>query len=281
MNKTVIIIALLAVMTLMSGIASAITAPEVFNEGKRAFDSGRWQEANEVFDHFMETWPQDKLVNDALYYFAISSARLLDDKTSKYRNSLTDSLTATIASLSKELPEKDLAELKVAVKIAKAKTTPTTWEELSSLSSIELKHYLNRGWYPDPGKSPIEALSWIFEWTRACKSVIEPELESNIALIKARALWQIMLSPLSMSANFNILKTSGCLPVHSSFENALRIGFNKGNPVIKRELALLGYHYDCLKSGGFAKSTVSPVKSRWYTYLAERGINLQEAWCPR
>lgn len=281
MNKTVIKIALLAVIILGSEIAFAITASEVFNDGKRAFDSGRWQEASEIFDRFMVTWPEDKLKSEALYHYAISSARNLEDQTRIYRNSLVDSLASSIATLSKELPEKDLSELKVAIKLAKAETLPATWADLTLLPPTELKHYLARSWHPDPYQTPMEALYWSVTWVKNNKKPLDPELVSSIALIKARALWQIMLSPLSTAANLTILKKWQCWPVHKHFEDALRRGFGKGNPATKRELALLGYHYDCFRSGYFSKTDPSPVKSRWYTYLSERGINLQEAWCPR
>lgn len=281
MNTKVIKTTMLGMMILWSSMSFAITASEVFDDGKRAFDSGRWQEAGEFFGQFLATWPESKLKNEALYYHAVSAARTLKGRADERSDILVDSIESSLASLTKELPDKDLSELRAAVKLSKAATVPTAWSELTGLSPAELKHCLQRGWHPEPHKTPMETLHWEFVWTKSNKTTLDPELESSIALLKARALWQVMLSPLSSFANSDILKTWNCWPVHTCFEKTIDRGFNKGNPEIKRELALLGYHYDCFRSGGFAVTVGSPLKSRWFTYLSERGINLQEAWCPR
>jgi hypothetical protein len=271
----------LAVFVICCSFGYTITALDVFNEGRRSFDLGRWQESKETFARFMATWPEHKLKSEALYYFSLASARTLPERAREYSDCLVDEIAAAIGTLSAELPDKDLTELKVAVKLSGNRSMPVAWSELTALEPAELKHYLSRGWHPDPSATPIEMLFWETSWRKKNTSVIEPDLTAAIALLKARALWQIMLSPLSLSANSDILKTWGCWPVHTCFEKEVNQGFKYGNPDIKRELALLGYHYDCFRNGGFAKADVSPRKSRWYTYLSERGLNLQEAWCPR
>lgn len=271
---------LLLSLVFCCSLGLALTPLDVFNDGRRAFDLGRWQESSEIFSRFMTTWPDHKLHYDALYYFSLASARTLHERSREYSDSLVDDLASAIGTLSIELPGKDLTELKTAVKLSRVSSMPATWSELNNLSPVELKHYLKRGWYPEPQSTPLETLCWAHTWQTQNKLAVSPDLKAEIALIKALALWKIMLSPLSLSANSDILKTWKCWPVHTSFENEVNYGFQNGTPEIRRELALLGYSYDCFKNGGFAKES-APKRSRWYTYLSERGINLQEAWCPR
>ena len=258
----------------------AVSPLEVFNDGRRAFDLGRWQEASETFSRFMTTWPDHKLHYEALYYFSLAAARTLSQRSQEYSDGLVDDLASAIGTLTVELPGKDLSELRAAVKLSRADSQPSAWSELSGLTPVELLHHLRRGWHPAPHKTPLETLHWGQTWQQQNKQGVSPDLQARIALLKAQALWQIMLSPLSMSANSDILKTWKCWPVHSYFESQLNYGFQHGTPEIKRDLALLGYNYDCFKRGGFGRAG-EPIRSRWFSYLSERGINLQEAWCPR
>ncbi len=280
MRKSVKSLLLLALI-LWCNLGYALTPLDVFTDARRAFDLGRWQESSELFTRFMSTWPDHKLRFEALYYFSLASARTLDDRSKAYSDSLIDDIASSIGTLTAELPDKDLTELQVAVKLSRSGTRPTTWSELTSLSAVELKHHLSRKWHPEPAETPMETLYWEFSWKQQNKQAVSPDLKASIALLKARALWQIMLSPLSMSANAPILKKWKCWPVNTCFENEIDYGFRHGTPEIRRELALLGYSYDCFRATGFGKVSDSPVRGRWYAYLAERGINLQEAWCPR
>ena len=183
----------LAVFVICCSFGYAITALEVFNEGRRSFDLGRWQESKETFARFMATWPDHKLNPEALYYFSLAAARTLPERSREYSDSLVDEIAAAISTLSIELPGKDLTELKVAVKLAGNRNPPVSWSELATFSPAELKHYLNRGWHPDPSSTPIETLFWETTWRKKNTSPLEPDLTASIAMLKARALWQIML----------------------------------------------------------------------------------------
>lgn len=281
MKKQLIKTISLALMLLAGSEVYAITAPEIFTDGKRAFDNGRWQECEEVLSRFLETWPDHKLKSEALFYKTISStrnyARAADEQLKKAANDWN----VAMASLTVELPGRDLTELEVAIRIAGG-NPPETWEAIKDLSPVELKHYLARSWHPDPTSTPLETLKWSTSWLKKHTSKsIEPELSGKISLLRCKAMWNFLLSPLSIHANSNILKVCGYWPVHTCFEKELQTGFDNGDPAVKREIAFLGYHYDFFRNRGVVRSDVTPLNSRWYTYLSERGINLQEAWCPR
>ncbi|MDD3147996.1 MAG: hypothetical protein PHD82_11875 [Candidatus Riflebacteria bacterium] len=279
MRKSVKSLLLLALI-LWCSLGYALTPLEVYTDARRAFDLGRWQESSEIFTRFMSTWPDHKLRYEALYYFSLASARTLEDRSRAYSDALVDDIASAIGTLTAELPDKDLTELQVAVKLSRDNTRPATWSEMANLTPVELKHHLAREWHPNPSHTPLETLHWEGTWKQNNKNA-PPDLKASIALLKARALWQIMLSPLSMSANSEILKKWGCWPVNTCFEKEIDYGFRHGSAENRRELALLGYGYDCLRTVGFGKNSESPLRGRWYAYLVERGINLQEAWCPR
>jgi len=272
---------LLAAFSLGSGDVGAITANEVFDQGKRSYDLGRYQEASETFSGFLATWPDHQQHYEALYYHTLASARTLPIRAQNHSSALLEEITAAIATLAVQLPEKDLTEIKVAVDIAQNPIPPTTWEKLAKLSPVSLQHYLANGWHPEPYLSPIETLQWEQTWRSNNKEAVSPELESSIALLKAKAMWQLLLSPLSFSANSDILKKWGYTPLPEHFEKVLNRGFSLANSSSKRDFALLGYHYDHLRNIGLAVADRAPLKSRWLDYLSERGINLQEVNFPR
>ena len=271
---------LLSAISLVSSGAGAITAREVFDQGKRSYDLGRYQEASETLSNFLATWPDNKQHYEALYYYTLAAARTLPERALNHSEALIEEIDSAIATLSVQLPEKDLTEIKVAVDIARNPVSPTTWEKLTSLSPVALKHYLANKWHPEPHLSPIETLKWEQAWRSNNKGTQKPELEAAISLLKVRAMWQLLLSPLSLSANSDILKKWGYLPVHKHFENELNKGFRLATPDLKRDFALLGYNYEYLRNGSFADETLL-LKNRWFTYLSERGINTQGAGCPR
>ncbi len=263
--------------------APAITAPEVFNDGKRAFANARWIESEECFSRFLEVWPDHRLKNEALYYRTIASIRSQPDKEQKARSHNIEVWNQNLQALAKEFPTRDLSELKTAINIA-GSTRPVAWSELANLSPAEMKHYLNREWHPQPNANPVQLLQWSSTWLKKhTKANLEPDLIGKISLLNSRALWQISLSPLSIQPNSDILKVCGYWPVHTSLEKELNAAFANGSPAVKREAALLGYHFDFLRTGKFVHTADKPVPtgSKWYSYLSERGIHLQEAWCPR
>lgn len=260
---------------------SAITSTEVYSDGTRAFNSARWQEAEEIFTRFIDTWPDHMLKTRALYYKAIASTRNLQNHLNTVTEKKAEIWREELTKLKAELPGQDLSELQLAIDIAARHAKNPDWQSLSNLSPVELKHYLQRGWHPDAAVEPMAALAWSNNWLKKHTQPLDPDLESRIQLLRARAFWQIALSPLSLGANSDILKLWKCWPVHEHLQKALDRGFTTGDPEIKRQIALLGYHFDFFKGKGVIGTCSANPKSRWYSYLSERGINHQEAWCPR
>lgn len=266
---------------LLNGAAFAVTAPELFNDGKKAFNNGRWQECEEVMNRLNSTFPDHLLAVEARYYKTLASIRnhetinktILDSNISQWKQSLE--------TFKKDFPRRDLSELEIAIITAENKK-PETWQHMESLSPVQIKHYINRNWHPDPTATPKETLIWANTWLKKhTPRSLEPELLGKISLLQAKAMWNFLLSPLSMNANSDILKVCECWPVHTRFEQTLKTGFESGSPDTKREIALLGYHYDYFRLRGVVRSDVPDLKSRWLTYLTERGLNHQEAWVPR
>lgn len=268
------------VFVLCAAFLSAITPSEVFNDGLRAFNNARYLEAEEIFQRFIETWPSNKLADDAIYYSSIACVRSLK---ARRQNAVSDKLTEienNMITIAKQNPETDLNELKVALSIAEDWQKPKAWQQLAALSPTELKHYVNRSWYPSPSKNPMQTLSWLKDWQSKNGAAIDPNLSSRLSLIEAQALWKLILSPLASHENSKELKTLGYENIYSAFEGSLKKGFAAAEPAVKRQFALLGYHFDVLKQNGLPQNFAPNTKSRWYNYLRERGLALREAYCP-
>ncbi|PKL48132.1 MAG: hypothetical protein CVV42_10765 [Candidatus Riflebacteria bacterium HGW-Riflebacteria-2] len=274
-------IIIMLALALITAQAFAITSSEIYSDGTRAFNSARWQEAEEIFTRFIDTWPDHMLKSKALYYKTIASTRNVTSSINKTMSENAITWKAEMAKLQVDLPGTDLTELQVAIDIANRHNEEPDWQSLSQLKPIELKHYLQRGWHPDAAVEPMATLAWSNDWLKNNTSGLDPDLESRIQLLRARAFWQLSLSPLSLSANSVILKIWKCWPVHEHLQTALDRGFTTGDPEIKRQIALLGYHFDVFKDRGLLDTGPDNLKSRWYSYLSQRGINHQEAWCPR
>ncbi|KAF1083075.1 MAG: hypothetical protein GQF41_0842 [Candidatus Rifleibacterium amylolyticum] len=272
---------IMLILVLAAAQSFAITSSEIYSDGTRAFNSARWQEAEEIFARFIETWPDHILKPKALYYKTIAATR---NMTGSINKTLADNAAiwrSELSQLQTELPGQDLTELKVAIDIANRYNEKPDWNSLGNLNPVELKHYLQRNWHPDATSEPMAALAWSNDWLKKHSSPMDPDLESRIQLIRARAFWQILLSPLSLCANSDILKLWRCWPVHEHLQKALDRGFATGDPELKKQIALLGYHFDFFKGRGLIGISTASLKSRWYSYLSERGINHQEAWCPK
>ncbi|GAB4279426.1 MAG: hypothetical protein Kow0029_23290 [Candidatus Rifleibacteriota bacterium] len=243
---------------------------------------GNFAEAEEIFSTFIKTWPEHKLIEKAKYLRTLSQAKTLDYKVETYRKSLIDNLKAAENELSPDYKAKDKLEIYLTINESFNYQSHQRWDEMKQMSDEALLTLLRRGWFPDPALNPIKTLEFVNYRESMCKKNTIAELKARLGLIKATALWQIFLSPLSLSANARILKTWGDWPVHNALIKALNDGFNFGNVDIKKKVALIGYHYDYFRDkDSCANNKPSDLKSRWFTYLSERGINLQEAWCPR
>ncbi|MEW6711540.1 MAG: hypothetical protein AB1403_17085 [Candidatus Riflebacteria bacterium] len=279
-KKLVQFVILMAMVVQTTGLI-AVSSTAVFDEAQQAFNLGNYTEAEEIFSRFIAAWPDHEKTSQARYHRLIARSRSTSRILSERAHSLTQELSSELATIKKEFTEAELAEVEAAISYS-SQTGNLTWEQLSKLSDHDLSGVLSRQWHPDPAGSPLDTLNFANQWLSKNNNHSDPQLKAMISYIKARALWQMLLSPLSTDANSLILKTWGDLPVHTAFNKAIRTSFDLGNIDLKKKVALLGFHFDWFRHKGFVQSgTTSGLKSRWLTYLSQRGYNLQEAWCPR
>jgi hypothetical protein len=268
---------------IFSGITSCygVTPTELFNDAQRAFSLGHWQESRDMFDRFLETWPDHKLKFEALYKRTLSDTRNENEETKRLKSKKLEEWQKNLEILKDEMPNRDYAEIEIALKSESFSHKDWSSSDFSTISPDRLLHMINRGFAPSPFEYPMRTLEWIKDWRNGFKQSVKPALEAQLSYLQALALWQILLSPLPKQNNNSILKTWGYWPVHKAFEEALDRGFSKGSPSLKRELALLGYHYEYFSHNFLSSKNEEPLRNKWYTYLSARGINPREAWCPR
>lgn len=255
----------------------ALAPLDMLEDGKRAFDLANWKEAKEILERFMETWPEHEKYNEALYFHTIATVKSLDSQTNIYKSKICMELEKAVASLSLELPDKDLSEAKVAIKFANKSIDKDYWEDLAKLTPSELKHYLAREWYPNPTEYPFETLKWTKQ-RLANTHDIDSKTISNISLIKLSALWEIIKSPIILNNSKKELESTGNFPIDKAFNKTLQEAFKNGNPDQKRKAAILGYHFDYFKTNTLTSN--KKVKSRWLHYLKSRGLDSKGTWCP-
>ena len=276
MLKKIIKYSLLAIL-ISNSTLYALNPLDMLEDGKRAFDLANWEESIEILERFMETWPEHEKYSEALYFYTIASARSIDSRTEAYKTSIGKELEASIASLSLDLPDMDTGEAKAALMIAQNPNQKELWKNLKKLTPSELKHYITRGWYPDPKSEPFETLDWTK--SKLVNSIdLDSETKASIELIKLSALWKIMLSPMVAAVSEEKLKKVNCFPLDKTFKNSLQEAFKNGNPDQKRKTAILGYHFDYFKTNNLSSN--KKVKSSWLRYLQLRGISTEDAWCP-
>jgi hypothetical protein len=269
-------------MFFWSGNLFAITASEIYNDALRAYKLGNFSESEESFDRFLKTWPNHKLEKSARFHRTICKAKTIEQKQKAYTQQLVASLAADLASIKDDFSASELSQARLSLLQAEKKNGSFSWNELKNLGNDDLNRILTNSNSMDPVHSPISALEFVNHRERNFYTDARPELIATLSILKARALWQLLLSPLSLNANARILKTWGDWPVHNSLDKSLRIGFAHGDIEQKKKIALLGFHFDCFRHKGvISSSNSSDLKSRWLTYLSERGTNLQEVWCPR
>ena len=273
-----------AVFFLLALAASAFcsTSEEVFNQAHRSYELGKYIEADEVFTRFLQGWPDHENADKARYLRLISRSRTIESRIEKDVKNVHQSLEQEYSALNKKFSDKELAEARLAVEYVQNGAKPYSWALLSNIPEEQLNIVLARGWHPEPGTQPIKVLEFVQSAERNNKNHSNSQLAARIQYLKALALWQLVLSPLAAEANSDIIKAWNDWPVHNALDKALRIGFNLGNSDIKKKVALLGLHFDCFRHKEALHGRLAgSLKSRWFSYLSDRGINLQEAWCPR
>ncbi|MFZ5949706.1 MAG: tetratricopeptide repeat protein [Candidatus Rifleibacteriota bacterium] len=281
MAKKLVQLVILVAMVVQSTGLIAVSSTAVFDEAQRAFNLGNYTEAEEIFSRFIAAWPDHEKASQAKYHRLIARSRSANRILSEQASSLNQELTSELATIRKEFTDTELAEVEAAITYS-GQSGNLTWEQLSRLTNNDLSGVISRQWYPDPAMSPLDTLKFANHWLARNNNDSDPQLKAAVSYIKALALWQMLLSPLSIEANSLILKTWEDLPVHSALDKAIRTSFDLGDIDLKKKVALLGFHFDWFRHKGLVQSgKASGLKSRWLTYLSQRGCNLQEAWCPR
>lgn len=283
MRKTVLAgIAVIAMAgSCMPTRAWAITPEDVFQTGRRAFLLGHWSEAADGFSRFLDRWPGHPLCAEGTLYRLISESRAGFDRVRReYEESRLASLTAGLAFVRQKLPDADLVELDVELRCLQYRLDPSAdWSKaVLELPPEQLAHILKRNVLPAPADDPRGTLLWINGWKARHWKSASGEIRAAVELRKARALWQIILSPLPASRMEGDMRASGDFPPYRALIRSLREAFKTGEPDVKREAALLGV---CC-------SSLVPVSRRdwgaceeWKTYLDDRGTDPEGAWCPR
>lgn len=260
-----------------SGSLFALDPTGMLEDGKRAYELANYEESREILERFLETWPEHEKINEALYFHTLASAKTIDSRIETYRSQIGKELKDAIASLSLEVPNLDITEAKVALKIAENQVKPELWDELVKISPKELKHYLYRGWYPEPSKNPYSALNWV-KMKLNNASDLDSETKASVALIKIEALWKLLNSPLAVAEQKNKLEQLDSFPLDKAFKEILNFGFKNGNLEQKRKIAIYGYHFDYFKNNTLTSNKA--IKSSWLRYLKSRGISFENTWCP-
>ena len=149
---------------------------------------------------------------------------------------------------------------------------------VANLTSDRLAHLLARNVLPAPADDPRGTLDWIGEWNAKHGGTASETVRAFLELRKAKALWQIVLSPLPAARMEERLKKSGDFPPAQALVRSLRKAYGAGDPDTKREAALLGVCAANLPAvARYARSDLHA----WEAYLGDRGNFRDEAWCPR
>jgi hypothetical protein len=110
----------------------AADSQATFNNGKRAFDLGKYSESVEILSGFIAAWPDHELVNEARRIKLTARARTLNDTIAKLNQSLHKDLLGELEQLRKEFSDKDLREPMLAVQFISAGAKEFSWENLNN-----------------------------------------------------------------------------------------------------------------------------------------------------
>lgn len=266
-----------ALLALAAGAAQAVTPEEVFQDGRRAFDLGYWQEAKEHFSHFNHAWPTHTLAPRALLMETLSDIRTGHALAEKAEAERLAEWTARYRILREKFDEPELSELALVLQERADAPLAASLSALLDFPPDRLAHLLDRGLVKPPAIDPMETLRWIHGWRQKFDRRCPAELRGRLALWRSKALWEVWLSPLPSRSLAAHLKKIDGWPVERALQRSLRQAFQEGDPGVKREAALLGVSVEAFAG---VKLPVDPA-SDWMSYLKSRGIHEQEAWCPR
>ncbi|NLI77461.1 MAG: hypothetical protein GX442_13595 [Candidatus Riflebacteria bacterium] len=268
---------MVALLALAGGAVQAITPEEVFQDGRRAFDLGHWQEAREHFSHFNHAWPTHTLGPRALLMETLADIRSGKNLAEKAEAERLAEWSARYRVLREKFDAPELSELALVIQGREDAPLAASASALLDFPPDRLAHLLDRGLVKPPAVDPMETLRWIHGWRQKFDRRCPAELRGRLALWRSKALWEIWLSPLpSRSLAAQLQKIAGW-PVEKALQRSLREAFQEGDPAVKRESALLGLSVEAFAG---VRLPVDP-SSDWMTYLNSRGIHEQEAWCPR
>ncbi|MBF0408044.1 MAG: hypothetical protein HQM10_11855 [Candidatus Riflebacteria bacterium] len=266
-----------------ASISFALNSKEMFDNGKRAFDMGRFREAELFFGQFIKTWPSHARVDEADYFRNLSLSRFKPDETES-RITRIASLTERLNYYKTKLPESaDLSELQAELEflnlqtgsIASASLASYTSTDFLSLSPSYLLHFIDRGWVPPTAKDPWKLLNWLHKWHIKNDLKYHPKLDSKIAFLKAKCLFRIFVAPLVRKSLAEKLSNMQMFPIHTALRTNLKTAFEKGDHSTKRKSALLGISLESLLNNEYGSEY-----RFWFSYLKQRGQNDSDAWCP-
>ncbi len=259
-------------------VASAVTPGEVFEDGRRAFLKGHYQEAGAHFLRFLQDWPSHPLGAKALYFQALSSCRHEALAPMLRLREQAAGLTQTLEALKDKFPEADLVEMRATLAGWNMQLGAGNASDPAflALPPQTLDHWLKRRWFPPQPMNPVELLDWSNRWRAGAKGQIDPLLKARLALLDARQLWKIWLAPLPKRALMNKLKAWGYFPLEQGLSSMLQQALQHGDPETKRQAALIGLAFDQQRFG----PRFVPESSSWFAYLKQRGIHEEEAWVP-
>lgn len=277
MKKTLVLFILLFFLPLSSYSA---TPTEVYNDALKHFKLGYWQEAEESFKKYLDTWPEHQYKEFALLYKSLSQARLFEKKTNELAGALALKLETVIPDLQTIALADELIELKIAISQLKSLDSKPDWDLMEQLKPEQVNHIIARGWFFEPSKDPFSALKWSKNWL-SCNKNISPELLARISLIKAYAIWSLIKSPVACQANNSFLDELMLLPLEENMAKTLELAFKLGNEDIKRETAELAYHYEYFLCDSEQKKRFTQKQNKWLSYLIDRGLSQGDFLCPK
>lgn len=275
-----IAVAVVAMMALPPRVC-AIAPEDVFQTGRRAFLLGHWNEAVDAFSRFLDRWPGHPSCPEAVLYRLLGESRAGYDRVRRdYDERRMASLTAGLTFLKQKLPDADLTELEVEQDCVRMRLDPSASlaTSVANLPPDRLAHFLKRNVLPAPADDPRGTLLWIGEWRAKHGGEASGTIRASLELLKAKALWQIVLSPLPAAGMEERLKRDGDFPPALAMVRSLREAFHNGDQDAKREAALLGVCSSSLPA--VARHAAGDLRA-WKTYLDDRGNFRDEAWCPR